>query len=257
MSEFVLTPEELALLLSIIGRPEAGQRLLATQLGEMTEKEAEARLQAAGHALLARGWLALGPEGPILESSLARMLEVLSRPAASIRYSRATQEAEFALVYHVNHDAILEHRLEQGIAHHLTWVPDSSAVVKGGLLFFGLPQAQPFTANPIRIAEQMLMELKEMNDPTAVAARLRQMGIAEGDCHLLAEDLARPQYRGSAMRIQYDAQGRPHSEKGFLLLHGPRRLWLISLELKEPATAVLMPATVQAFHNAVTGLLQG
>lgn len=255
MNEFLLTPEELALLLSIIGRPEAGQRLMATQLGEMTEREAEARLQAAGHALIARGWLALSAEGPVLESSLARMLEVLSRPAASIRYSRATREAEFALVYHLNHDAILEHRLEQGIAHHLTWVPDSSAVVKGGLLFFGLPPAQPFTANPIQMAERVLMELKDLDEPAAIAARLWQLGIAEEDGSLLAEDLAHPQYRGSALRIQYDDQGIPHSEKGFLLLRGPQRLWLISLEVREPATATLVPATVQAFHEAVTALL--
>lgn len=255
MTEFILSTEELALLLSIIGRPEAGQTLMAAQLGKTTEAEARARLLAASHSLMARGLLALGPEGPILESPLAHTIECLSQPNFSIRYSRSTQEAELALIYHFRQNAILEHRLEQGVAHHLAEVPGASAVIQGGLLFFGLPQAQPFTAALIRIPYQTLIDLKDEEDPAVVEESLRKAGVAEEARPLLAEDLAHPRYRGSALQVRYDPQGKPYSEKGFLLLHGPQRLWLISLEIREPTAAVLKPATVQAFHQAVTALL--
>lgn len=255
MGEFTLTVEEIALLFSLIGQPQAGQRLMAAHLGEITEAEARARLLAASHSLMARGLLTPGPEGPLLDSSLAQMVKGLSRLKFSIRYSRSTQEAEFALAYHFHQDAIVEHRLEQGVVHRLAEVPDASVIIKRGLLFFGLPQAQPFTAVPIRMASRSLLNLKDVENPAAVEASLRQTSAAEESLSLLAEDLARPQYRGSALRVQYDSQGNPYSAKGFLLLHGPQRLWLISLSGSKKETATLMPASVASFQQEVTTLL--
>lgn len=255
MGEFTLTVEEMALLFSLIGQPQTGQKLMAAYLGEITEAEARARLLAASHSLMARGLLTLGPEGPLMDSSLAQTVKGLSRPNFSIRYSRSTQEAEFALAYHFYQDAILEHRLEQGMVHHLVEVPDASVVIKGGLLFFGLPQAQPFTAVPIRMDIRSLLNLKDVEDPAAVEASLRQTGAAEESLPLLAEDLARPRYRGSALRVQYDRQGNPYSENGFLLLHGPQRLWLISLSGSTKDTATLIPASVASFQQEMSALL--
>jgi len=90
MPEFVLTTEELSLSFSLLGQPEAGRSLMVTQLGEMSEAEARARLMAAGHSLIARGGMALGPEGPVLNEDLARAVGLLLQADFSIRYSRAT-----------------------------------------------------------------------------------------------------------------------------------------------------------------------
>jgi hypothetical protein len=90
MPEFVLTTEELSLSFSLLGQPEAGRSLMVTQLGEMSEAEARARLMAAGHSLIARGGMALGPEGPVLNEDLARAVGLLLRADFSVRYSRAT-----------------------------------------------------------------------------------------------------------------------------------------------------------------------
>ncbi len=255
MSEFALSPEELALVFSLIGRPEAGQRLMAAQLGEISEAEARARLLAAGHSLIARGWMALSNEGPVLNEDLARAAHLLARADFSLRYSRATSNAEFNLAYHFSQDAVLEHRLEQGVVHRLNDIADVAAVVKGGVVFFGLPQAEPFQCPPATLQYSLLNELKNLDDPAQIDRRLQGAGIAEEIRPLLAEDLARPQYRGSALRVQYDAQGNLFSEKGFLLLHGPRRLWLITLSGPDPAIATLSPATVQAFSQQVMALL--
>lgn len=255
MAEVALAVEEMALIFSLMGRPEAGHALMANQLGEMTEAEARARLLAAGHSLIARGLLALGNEGPILESSLARLMEQIARPQFSIRYSRATREAEFALVYHFGPDAVLEHRLEQGVVHHLAEVPDASAVVKGGMLFYEIPQTPSVALPPTPMALQVLMDAKDIEDPAGIEERLRRAGVPDEVRSLLAEDLAHPQYRGGVIRVDYDGQGRPSSERGFLLLRGSQRLWLISPEARDAATALLMPATLQSFHQAVMALL--
>ncbi|MGB9777452.1 MAG: hypothetical protein ACPLYD_13675 [Anaerolineae bacterium] len=255
MSEFALTLEELALVFSIIGKPEAGQNLMAAQLGEMSEAEARARLLTAGHSLLARGWMVLSDEGPTLNEDLARAAHLLTRADFSIRYSRATPDAEFNLAYHFGKDAILEHRLEQGVVHRLNEIPDAATVIKSGLVFFGLPQAEPFQCPPATLLYSLLNGLKDLDDPAQIDQRLQEAGIAEETRPLLVEDLARPQYRGSALRVQYDARGNLFSEEGFLLLHGPRRLWLITLSGPDRATATLMPATIQAFSQQVTALL--
>ena len=255
MPEFVLTTEELSLAFSLLGQPEAGRSLMVTQLGEMSEAEARARLMAAGHSLIARGGMALGPEGPVLNEDLARAVGLLLRADFSIRYSRATSDAEFNLAYHFGQNLILEHRLEQGIAHRLNEIPDAATVIKSGLVFFGVPQAEPFQSPAIAIPYSLLNEVKNLGDPAQIDRRLQETGVDGGVRPLLAEDLAHPQYRGSVLRVQSDARGNLFSEEGFLLLHGPRRLWLITLSGPERTTATLMPATVQAFHQETAALI--
>lgn len=255
LSEFSLSTEELALALSLVGKPAIGRSLMTSQLGQIGDDEAQARLKAAGHSLMARGWLAVGIEKPILNPALAGVMAVITNPDFSILYSRANPEAEFTLAYHFGDQTILEHRLEQGVVHHIAEVSDTATVIKGGLAFFGLPQAQSFSCMPIQLPYDVLKELKDVDDPVAVDRRLQQAGVAYEARSLLPEDIAHPRYRGSTLRVQYDAQGAPFSEAGFLLLHGPERLWLITLSGKEQMTATIMPATVQTFHQELSALL--
>ncbi|MGQ9710351.1 MAG: hypothetical protein ACUVXE_07770 [Anaerolineae bacterium] len=255
MSEFVLTGEELALTFSLIGQPEAGRDLMDVQLGEMSEAEARARLLAAGHSLIARGWMALGPEGPILNEDLARVVRPVLGANFSIRYSRATPDAEFNLAYHFGEKIIIEHRLENGVVHRLNEITDVATVIKSGVVFFGLPQAERFQCPHVTIPYELLKELKDVERADQIDQHLQQAGVIEEVRMFLAEDLSRPQYRGSVLRVQYDVGRQPFSEEGFLLLQGPRRLWLITLADGGRTTATLMPITVQEFSRQVTALV--
>ena len=87
-SDFVLSVEEVSLVISIVGRPEVAHGLMAAQLGDMQEEEARARLLAAGHSLMARGWLTMDSQATMrLADPLARIARILSRADFSVRYS--------------------------------------------------------------------------------------------------------------------------------------------------------------------------
>ncbi len=254
--DVILTAEEAALALTIVGYPEKARTLMANLFGEIEEMEMRGRMLAAGHSLMARGFLVLNTQmQPLLDENLARIAHTLARADFSIRYSYSLAQAEFALVYHFRGSQIFAHRLEQGVLHRITEITDRNDIIKSGLTFFGIPQAEPFSAAPLEMPYPVLERLKDETDPATIEEGLRQAGADGEAVRWLAADLAQPRYRGAAIRVDYSPEGAPLSDRGFLFLHGPRRLWLMHLLTGEdPVRVRIVPATVQAFQEAIVAL---
>lgn len=256
-NDFLLSVEEVALAMSLVGQPEVAHNLMVSQLGAMKQEEARVRLLTAGHSLIARGWLTMDARGTMhLADSLARIACVLSRADFSIRYSRAHRNADLSLSFHFGEDGIFAHRVEQGVVHHITEVQGTDAVIQGGLEFFDLLQARSFTCPSTRIPNSLLDEIKDERDVSSILRRLEEAGVPEATRTLLAEDLCGAQYRGSILRVEYGEDNAPRSDHGLLVLRGPERVWLLHPLTQERETSVsFLPGTEQAFRQEVTALL--
>jgi hypothetical protein len=249
-----LSTEELALVLAQAGQAVSSRQLIASRLGRVpSEAEFEAITLTAAHGLLASNGLALDTDGGMLiDPALQRIAGVFTAAELSLRLSRAEEGGERLATYHVTGAGALEHLVEYGTVHVLRELAHRDAVLDAGVDFFGVADAAPFTAAPFALPLAALSGVASEHNAESFAQRLQQSGVPAASATLLAEDLAGAQYRGSALRVEYD-EGQPISEQGLLLLRGPRRLWLIR---HGDQKVTLMAGTVEAFRREVAPLLQ-
>lgn len=256
-SDFCLSVEEVALAVSMAGQPEVAHGLMMAQLGTMPQEEVRARLRAAGHSLLARGWLAMDAQGEMhLADPLTRIARVLSRADFSIRYSRSHRNAELALTFHFGEEGIFAHRLEQGVVHHIVEVQDTDAVIQGGLEFYEVANVHPFNVSSVEVPQDVLDAAKDEGHAGPVLKKLKAAGVPEETRTLLAEDLVGVQYRGAILRVEYGEDNTPRSDRGLLVLRGPERLWLMRALVRDGKPAVILLAgTEEIFRREVAALL--
>jgi hypothetical protein len=249
-----LSAEELALILAQLGHAETSKALIATQMGpEATEAEMQASLLAAAHGLLANGWLDLDDGGNlVIVPGLERIAGVLTEATLSLRYSRAEQDGERLVTYHIAEAGLFEHIVEHGIVHAITELPHIDAVLDGGVDFLEIAGATPFNAPSFEVPFAVLSEIKDERDIGAITRRLQQAGVPAAAAPLLAEDLAGAQYRGSVLRVEYNHEYEPFADHGLLLLRGPRRLWFMR---QASQSVTLLPGTDEALRREVTALL--
>lgn len=256
-TEFLLSVEELALAFSALGQPQMAHDVMVAQLGNMSADEAHARLKTAGHSLLARGWLTLDAEARLhLASNLERAVAALVHPVFSLRYHRSQPRGEWSAAFHFLNGAIIAHRVEQGVLHHLVELHDPAAVIQQGVEFFDLAQAPVFAAPSNRLSGDILVALKEMDAATLERQLQSQPSLSNVARQWLSEDLLSTRFRGSALRVVYTADHAPTSERGLLLLAGPQRVWLFRFDGPDAAAPVeVMPGTAAQFALEIQSLL--
>jgi hypothetical protein len=250
-----LSTEELALILAQMGHVEASKGLIATQLGlEASPAQMQARMLTAAHGLLASGWLDLDKDGNlVIDPELQRIAGVLTEAKLSIRYSRAEQAGERFVTYHITESGVFEHFVEYGIVHAITELPHIDAILDGGVDFLEVAETLPFAAPSFEVPFAVLSEINDERDVGAITQRLQRSGVPPAAAPLLAEDVAGEQYRGSALRVEYNHDAQPFSDHGLLLLRGPQRLWLMR---QAPQSVTLLPGTEEAFRREVAALVQ-
>jgi hypothetical protein len=255
-NDFLLSVEEIALAMSMVDKPDAAHGLMAMQLGDMSQEEARIRLMTAGHSLIARGFLSIDEEAMAhLAAPLARVARVLTGADYSIRCSRSYPEADIYLSFHFGEGGIFAHAVEQGVVHHVVELEGTDDVLEGGLAFFEMGEMTPFSCPSAEIPDSLLTEVKDEEDVTVVGNRLKQAGVAEETQVLLAEDLAKTLYRGSILRVEYDEDNQPISNRGLLVLRGQERLWFLRPSQTEGETMVtVLPGTEEVFRREATTL---
>ena len=252
-----LSVEEVAFTLSAVNQPGMAHDLMIAQLGDMQQEEARVRLLAAGHSLMARGWLSMDEQERIhLADPLARVGPVLSHADFSIRYTRSHQSVDLTLSFHFAEGDIFTHTMEQGVVHHITKVPSTAAVIQGSLAFFEVNQTSPFACPSAEIPYALLEKIKDEEDTSSILRYLQESNVPPETQALLTEDLHEARYRGSILRVEYGEDNVPRSDHGLLVLRGPDRLWLLRPRLEEgEALVTILPGTEEVFRREVTALL--
>lgn len=249
-----LSVEELAFALGMLGGAEGASGFLRTVLGDRSQAELEGRLMAACHSLIARDLLKfdLQTQSKELDGNLAALVGILLQSDFSIRCSRSTVNGELLCTYFFRGRDTVEHRIVQEIISSVRLLRPPQAAAASSLDFFGLAKGTAGTTGPVgTIPVSLLEQLREQ----AASARedhltppLMAAGISAPLADRLAEDLLATEYRGSVIRID-NRNGQMVSNKGFLILKGHERYWLLEiLEQQEPLVRVFRGSASQYRH---------
>lgn len=254
--EFLFGIEELAVVMSVAGSPEMAHSFMIAQLGNMPKEEARARLLAATHSLLARGWVTLGTQGEtVVTKPILSLAKALTKADFSIRLNRSYPTAELLLNFHFLNEHIYSHTVEQGVVHRITYIQDKDTVIQQGMQFFEMETVEDFTFSPLDLPIALLNEVKNL-EYALILEKLQEARISKPVVEMLATDLSAVRYRGGTLRVEYPTSKTPQSENGFLILRGPSRLWLFRLLKKdEKVSAVLLPGTRETLSLEIACLL--
>ncbi len=254
-TDFFFGVEELAVVMSVAGSPEMAHSFMVAQLGDMSKEEARARLLSATHSLLARGWVMLGTQGEtLLAEPILALAKVLTKSDFSIRLNRSYPTAELLLSFHFSNGSIYSQAIEQGVVHRITCIQDKETVIQKGLEFFEIETLADFGFSPFEVPMALLNEVKNL-EYALILQKLQEAHVSEPLAEILAADLSSVQYRGGTLRVEYPDQKSPQSEKGFLILRGPERLWLLRLLKKDmEVSVILLPGTKETLSLEMSHL---
>jgi len=260
-TEFRVSAEELALALSLVGRPDVAKGLLVGHFGLMEEAHMHSRLYAAGHSLMSKALLSVDASRgqSRLDDNFADVVSALAECDFTIRFTRSQDDVEQHVAYHIRGATIVEHRVAEGVVHVLTRLSMPSEITDGGMAFFRLGEATPFpcteTDVPLSVFDQATK--RGLAEPAVIGRMLRDAGVSEATARILAEDCSQTVYRGSGLRIEYQAKGRPISNRGFMVLRGQNRFWLFRLTADDATPMVRIRAgTARTFTEEVRRLLE-
>lgn len=251
--------EELAVCLSMMGKPEAAKQMLITYLGEINADEERGRLLAVNHTLLAKEILYLEGENVRLRESFARLLSPLVYSDAVLRCSRkARGKQEQVLSHHFRNGSFVRHEIDYGVVHTLTEVTTKDEVITACTDFLEIEGDQPTFSVPAgRLTQEQLEEARAhaIDSVQSAAEYLQSKGIPQETSQLFAQDLNQTVYRGSVLRVETTPEGLK-SDTGFLTLKGTSgRTWFLEIIVEEGTPFVeIAPARAKVIEKAILEL---
>lgn len=255
---FRLSVDELAYILAQSGRPDLGQGVLQSASDtELSAEDVLQRMLAAGHSLIARNLLSINEDAtPVLTEDIRWLVQVLVSAPFSIRYTMATAEAQFQLTYHSLDGGVVEHAVELGIVHVITEYTQPDAAIDGGVEFFQITNLQSSVDSQGEVAKELLDQALSGMDIKTIQKILSKGTLASQVRDHLAEDIAQTVYRGTVLRIEYGPNGEPIADRGFLLLRGEKRFWILKpLQRPNGAFVTIIPGSESLFRREVAALM--
>ena len=258
--DFVLSVEELALAASLVGHPEDAAVILRASLGEISQDEARARLDAAGHSLMARGWIVAGSSdsaSPQLRADLKSVLEGVAGTQFTLQYEKRTLPLPAqAVSFHFGlNRRVLSHVITHGSVHNLGWVTTQDVLITG-MAFFDVPKEEwSVEMSPITIPSEPFGDVYKAETPQERQQAMAVLGLPDDLRKMLEEDFSQASYRGAIVLLQYDEQRRPFSRSGAFVLKGSRRVWLFAAPEPDAEVLRIEPFTPETFRSLVQRLL--
>ncbi|GIL15517.1 MAG: hypothetical protein BroJett039_06900 [Chloroflexota bacterium] len=252
-----LSIEEVALVLSIHGSPDAAKLMLLASFGELSPDEEKGRLLAAGHSLMARGFLNLNSGKSELAPPMSELVSAMNTYQIALRMESKSTETDVTITFFIHGNQIIQQSVEQGVVYRFDQVQEQSTIIQKGVRFFNLTKgvnginSEPLI--PFRILEQAREESLEVS---AIAAKLKNEGVPERLCNLLAEDIKNLRTRGAVLRID-NKENNLISDHGFLTLTGESRTWLFPISLLgEERMIRVVTGTPSRFGREIDQLLR-
>ncbi len=261
-STFALSIEEVAYAMGVLGGVEVARGYLAALLGERPQQELEGRLLAAGHALVARGYLDFDAASgnKQLTPELAPLVGALIHHDYSLQCMRAAPGQETVLNFHISGDLCVAHWIEKAVVAHLEALGGQADIIERGRLFFGIPANHTLVTGQQRLGKipadllQKIGQSLTETTPEQIAAQLSIAGLPADSIRFLAEDLYAPTSRGSVMKVKVGDKGLI-SDKGFLIFQGPHSTWFFEITPKMPPTLDICMGNLEQFHHLFQSMM--
>lgn len=229
----VLSIEELAYALGVIGGEDVASGFLLSVLGERPKEELEARLLSASHSLIARRILTLDLETmtKTIKPDVHTLLSPLLVNRFSLRCSRTQNGIETIVNYYFG-DVIISYRTLNPVIAEIGQMNSVNDILSDIASFYVLPHINaPSDQSAMEVPAPLIEALKNNANQLAqeqMMVQLQAAGVEEQLATALLEDLITDELRGSIIRIeQHDAA--LISNEGFLILKSPKRFWLFQI----------------------------
>ncbi|MCS6994885.1 MAG: hypothetical protein NZP74_13790 [Anaerolineales bacterium] len=231
-TRYGLSLEELALALGLVNRPDLGRSLLNSIYPELSETEAEARLSAASHSLLARNLCTISPQGqPILDSALEKTLFPLIRFDRLYQISVVFGELQTNAAVYVRKGNIFTARTVQaGVAHILD--TGSSSLLSD---YFSEMFAEASGKTSLNISAPITpgllgRALQQVASRSDCVALLSDAGWLPETARQLCDDLSHQTLRATLLCIEatetdLEEKLRTSQHRVLMLLKGKTRGW--------------------------------
>ena len=250
--------EELAVSLSLVGRPEAAKGFLLSHLGELNEDEERGRLLAAHHSLLAKNILYMEGERPRIKSEFSHILRPLVQSDFFLRCSRkADGEPEQVLSFYFRDGYIVSHAIEHGVVHELAETDAEDEVIADVLAFFDAEETKRFDVSGGKLTREQVEEVRKRAQESSESADqyLAELNVPNDTRELFVRDLREPLYRGSAMRV-ITTDEELLANEGFLLLRSRSgRMWHMQIIVEDEQPFVTLQAATPTDLSTVTRAL--
>lgn len=227
-----LSLEELVLAMGLINRPDLGRDLLTSIYPEVTESEANARLSAASHSLLARNLCSLNQQGqPVLNPELEKGLFPLVRFDRLYQIRMVFGESSTNTVVHVRlQDSFTARTVQAGVIHVLDTGPSRLLAEYFEKIFVDV-RRQTNGEVEVSLKPGVLSQaLEQCNNLTECQNRLVVAGWPAQAARYLAEDLREHIWRATLLRIDasqdtLEERMKSNHHPMLMLLKGKRRGW--------------------------------
>ena len=259
-TRYALAVEELAYALGVLGGTDTAIGFLLAILGERPRMETEGRLLAASHALVARGLLDFDMDSgeTWLKGGLEKVIGPMITHNYSLRCSKATEAEEEVITFYAGDSRFIKHYLHHGVVSVIEEVPEQDAVKQDLSEFFEIPTndvvGEPIAVVPKTTIDSIRQGPLSQSESEAQQA-LIQCGAAESDAAAIIQDLKHSAYRGSIVKLKLEDE-QTVSDKGFLLLKGETRGWILVINVDDETTMLsVYPASTAAFQQQLALLM--
>jgi hypothetical protein len=237
LTRYTLAIEELSMALGLINRGDLARELLKSVYDSLTEETIDARLTAASHSLLARGYCGISPAGtPVLQEELERAIFPLAKFDSLLQVSLVRGEAPSNLSIHVRRGAAFTgHMLQMGVIHLLEYAGIGALPGYLGDLFDGFGSGSSADVRGEVTPGLLSQALGLVPDPAALASLFTARGWDSARAGELAADFCAPEFRATLLRVEA-GDGTPAAEmksakqRSLLLLKGKTRSWAFTFD---------------------------
>jgi hypothetical protein len=229
---YTLGIEELAMVFGLINRSDLGRELLQSVYDSLTEEQADARLTAASHSLLARGYCGFSPDGtPVLHEDLERVVFPLAKFDSLLQISLVRGENQSGITIHVRRgSAFTGHMVQMGVVHMLEYAGIGALPAYVGDLLEGFGSGSSSDLAGEVTPGLLGQALGLVTNPVAVAGLFTARGWNASHAAELAADICEPEFRATLLHVEAGDQAtveemKSARQRSLLLLKGKARSW--------------------------------
>jgi hypothetical protein len=238
---FSISPEEIALSLGLINRPDLGKKYLKLGKAGSTEGEMNAALTAASHSLVAHGLADISEKGtPILDQEFELSLLPIARYDGLLQVFRTSREGNFfeSIYFNRERKIFTAHNLAKGVVHTIK----SGPIAHSGEYLRDLFPQMGTNGKYEEIGGDHHLTLALMGKLGLSIANEKeifdfvdQSALSKDTGEKLKKDILAQEVRGSLLSMDVNSQESLEKQKGkfvkgLLLLKGPNASWVFNFK---------------------------
>jgi hypothetical protein len=256
----MLSIEELAYAMGVMGGTDTATGFLLGLLGPRPPLEVEGRLLAAAHSLVARGYLDfdVATSASWLTGELANIVELMIHSDYSLRLNRVTEKDEEVATLYVSDKGLVLHQILKGVVSHVEPIPDLETAQERCLTFFDLSDVNGDSpSDAVKIPASMLDTIRQSLREQNTNALIDELVIHRLDrnrAFQFVEDLRNESMRGSIVRLEIQ-RDQVVSQRGMLIVKGLQRSWLFEMLPDETDAMNLFLGSSGIFRNIFLNLI--